>query len=155
MTDGQQADIRRVAVEQVRPLRHRVLRGPDRPVAESVYPQDDLPETVHLAAFAVGVVVGCATFFPEPYNGDPAWRLRGMATDPSVRGRGIGSALLREGLHAVEASGVPLVWCNARTVALPFYRSHGFETVGAEFLTASGIPHYVAVASLPTKSTST
>ena len=155
MTDATPVDVRLVAVEVVRPLRHRVLRGPDRPLAESVYPQDELRATVHVAAYLDDGVVGCATFFPEPFDGQPAWRLRGMATEPSVRRRGVGSALLTEGLRIVESAGVRLLWCNARTGALPFYRRHGFQTVGAEFLTATGIPHYVAVVSFPTKSTST
>ena len=105
---------------------------------------DDSPGTLHLGALTDdGTVVGCATWFPEPWEGRPAWRLRGMATDPSVRGTGVGSALLQRGLAEARAAGVEVAWCNARTVALAFYRRHGFESVGAEFVTAHGVPHYV------------
>ena len=155
MTPMEPFDIRRLDAETVRPLRHAVLRGPERPLTESCYPQDDEEETVHLAVLQGGVVVACSTFFPEAHDGTPAWRLRGMATDPAHRGRGLGGALLEVGVGLAEAAGVPVVWCNARTVVLPFYRRHGFETVGEEFVTAGGVPHYVAVLQLSRNATST
>lgn len=137
-------EVRRVDVDVVRPLRHAVLR-PGQDSAESVYPIDNFADTVHLAAFDENVVVGTATSFPEPYDGRPAWRLRGMAVAESHRGSGIGSTLLAEVLRRVRDDGVDLLWCNARSVALSFYTHHGFMIVGDEFLAASGVPHYVAV----------
>jgi predicted GNAT family N-acyltransferase len=155
MTPMEPFDVRRVGAEAVRPLRHAVLRGPERPLSESCYPQDDGEHTVHLAVLQGGVVVACATFFPEAHDATPAWRLRGMAADPAHRGLGLGGALLEVGVGLAEGAGVPVLWCNARTVALPFYLSHGFETVGEEFVTAGGVPHYVAVRQLSRNGTST
>ena len=137
-------EVRRVSAEVVRPLRHSILRD-GYPMEESVYPADDLVDTIHLAAFEGDEVVGTATLFPEPYEGRPAWRLRGMAVADGGRGRGIGSLLLAEVVGQVRTSGGRQLWCNARTVALPFYLSHGFVTVGEEFLVAHGVPHHVAV----------
>lgn len=148
MADGTVAP-RVVAVDadRVRPLRHAVLRA-GRPPEESVYPQDGLPDTLHLAVLDDdGSVLVCATFFPEPYEGRDAWRLRGMASDPRVRGRGFAGALLAEALDLLRRRGVALVWCNARTSALPFYRRFGFATVGQEFEVVD-VPHYVAVLAL-------
>jgi predicted GNAT family N-acyltransferase len=131
-----------VDIEAVRPLRAAILR-PGLPLAESSYPEDDDPGTLHLAAFDEdGRVVGCSTWFPEAWQGRPAWRLRGMATDPVVRGSGVGGALLERGMSEARAAGVEAVWCNARTVALGFYRHYGFAIEGREFLTAHGIPHF-------------
>jgi predicted GNAT family N-acyltransferase len=140
-------EVRRVSVDVVRPLRHAILRA-GYPVAESVYTADDLAETVHLAAFDGDEVVGTATLFPEPYEGRPAWRLRGMAVADRWRGRGVGSLLLAEVVGQVRELGGELLWCNARTVALPFYGRHGFATAGEEFLVAHGVPHHVAVLDL-------
>jgi GNAT superfamily N-acetyltransferase len=154
------ARIERVAAEVVRPLRSAVLRA-GQPLAASVYPEEHLATTVHLAARSPdGAVVGCATWFAEPppagsavpeadgphapVGATRAWRLRGMATDPSVRGQGYGGALLRAGLRVAAEEGAELVWCNARTSALGFYAAHGFQAVGPEFETAGGIPHRVA-----------
>lgn len=141
--------VARVAADVVRPLRAAVLR-PGLPLAESVYPEDDDPATRHLAAIdPAGAVVGCATFFPEPRDGAPGWRLRGMATHRERRGCGIGSALLRAGLAAAADAGVALVWCNARTSAVGFYERFGFVVSSAEFLTAGGIPHVVMTRPVP------
>ncbi|MFZ0325580.1 MAG: GNAT family N-acetyltransferase [Actinomycetes bacterium] len=155
MTERPGPDIRRVRAEEIWLLRHSVLRSPDLPLSESQYPQDDLEETVHLAVFADGAPVACATFFPEELNGEPALRLRGMATERAHQGLGYGGALLEFGLRLAETSGAPLVWCNARTNALAFYRRHGFQTVGEEFVSAGGVPHYRAWVALPRNPTST
>lgn len=136
--------MRRVDAVIVRPLRHHVLR-PGADPAESVYPGDGLPSTVHFGAFDDGTLVGTATIFPEPLQSRPAWRLRGMAVDEPVRNQGVGSALLAEVLDHVRRSDVDRIWCNARTVALSFYAGHGFVVVGGEFLSGSGVPHYLAL----------
>lgn len=140
-------EVRGVAPDVVRPLRHSVLRQ-GAPLAESFYPADDLPDTVHLAALDDGEVIGAVTFFPELYEGRPAWRLRGMAVSKARRGSGIGSMLLAEVLNQLHGNRADLLWCNARTVALSFYTGHGFTIVGEEFVVAQGIPHYVAVLQL-------
>jgi predicted GNAT family N-acyltransferase len=136
--------VRPVSVQTVRPLRHRVLRGPDAPMQASVYPVDELPTTLHLGCFADERLVGCVTLFPESRGGRPAWRLRGMAVEPSEQARGYGSRLVVAGLQHARAASLELVWCNARTSVLPFYAGHGFVAVGEEFITAGGIPHVVA-----------
>lgn len=140
-------DVRRVDAATVRPLRHAVLR-PGQPPEASVYAEDELPTTIHLAALDDrGEVVACATFFAEEYQGRPAWRLRGMASAPEVRGQGYGAAILATALARLRRDGVRLLWANARVVALPFYRPFGFVTVGEEFAVV-GVPHYVAVLDL-------
>jgi predicted GNAT family N-acyltransferase len=146
----------RVDAATVRPLRHAVLRA-GRPAEESQYPEDDLPDTLHLASLGEsGDVMACATFFPETYQGRPAWRLRGMASAPEARGQGYAGALLAEALRLLREQGVGLIWCNARVAALPFYLRFGFATVGEQFEVV-GVPHFVAVLELaPTvKGTST
>ncbi len=135
--------VERVEAAMVLPLRGAILR-PGLPLAQAAYPEDDDPANLHLAALdESGHVVGCCTWLPEPWEGRPAWRLRGMATDPGVRGSGVGGALIRRGLDEAVVAGAEVAWCNARTVALGFYRHFGFETVGEEFLTQQQIPHYV------------
>lgn len=134
-----------VPAATIRPLRHAVLR-PGQPVSASAYPLDDDPQTLHLAAYDdTGAVVGCATFFPEPLDGEPAWRLRGMATAPAVRGQGYAGEMLARGLEELRERGVRLLWCNARTSAVGFYERFGFERLGAEFDIPALGPHYLLV----------
>ena len=128
-------------------MRHAVLR-PGRPVSYSVYSEDE--GAVHVGAWDDDMLVGCATVFPEPWPGNDslaavadAWRLRGMAVDPSMQGTGVGRLVLAEGMTAARESGSPLLWANARTSALGFYERMGWKVVGEEFVASdSGIPHF-------------
>jgi GNAT superfamily N-acetyltransferase len=115
-------------------LRSRVLRD-GAPPERARLPVDDLPATAAFAATAPdGTVVGTAIVYPEacPWLPDRpgAWRLRGMATDPGWRSRGVGSRVLAAVVDHVAAQGGTLVWCNARTPARRFYERAGFRTHG-------------------------
>jgi ribosomal-protein-alanine N-acetyltransferase len=144
-------DIRPITAEQTRIVRHPVLRA-GFPVETTILDHDDDPTTLHLGAFDGEHLVGVATFFPEPYPNDPkqpAWRLRGMATLPDMQRRGIGKALMLRGIDAAAKAGARLMWFNARTTALPFYRSLGFVAVGEEVVHPMSGPHYVMFKQLP------
>ena len=135
--------IRPVAAGDIRPLRQRVLR-PEQPFESTLYPGDDLPGTVHLGAFDGEVLVGIASLYREPREGeDDGWRLRGMATIPEVRGRGLGAALLDACLEHAAAAGGAEVWCNARVPAIGFYERAGFEVASDRFDVAGIGPHVV------------
>ena len=152
-------DIRRARVEEIFPLRHAVLR-PGRPVTTSVYAEDQ--GAVHIGAWLPApdgdgeLLVGCATVFPDPWAGADgfpaevaAWRLRGMAVDPSRHRGGVGRQVLAAVVDAARAGGAPLLWANARTPALPFYESQGWVVAGEEFVTAdTGLPHKPIVVTL-------
>ena len=132
MDDATGRLIRRVTAEEVRPLRHRVLR-PGQAFEETVYPGDDAG--VHLGAFDADRLVGIASLYEEDRVDGRAggWRLRGMATDAGVRGAGYGGALLAGCVDAVAQAGGTELWCNARMAAVGFYRRAGFEVVSEEF----------------------
>jgi predicted N-acetyltransferase YhbS len=126
-----------------------VLR-PHLPREAALYPEDAGPDVFHLAERRDGHIVSCVTFFPEPAEGvaEPAWRLRGMATAPELRGQGLGGALLEAGVAEVLRRGGRAVWCNGRTMAVPFYRRHGFTPRGEEFEVPPIGPHYRLVREL-------
>ncbi|MGW0660426.1 GNAT family N-acetyltransferase [Streptodolium elevatio] len=136
--------IERVPVEEIFDLRWSVLRE-GLPRETAVYPEDALPGTFHLAAYDPdGRVAGCVTFFPDPLDGAPAYRFRGMASAPDVRGKGYGAAVLRAGIAEAAAQGADLVWCNGRTSAQDFYEHLGFAATGELFHPApTHTPHYV------------
>lgn len=56
------------------------------------------------------------------------WSLEFLGTAAAVRGRGIGAALLEEGLERLAGTPVYLESSNARN--LSFYQRHGFEVTG-------------------------
>lgn len=127
-------EVRRVAAEVTFELRQRVLR-PHQTVADMALPGDDDADTGHFAALTpTGQVVGTASVRREPppwdVDASPAWRLRGMATEEEWRGRGVGAGVLAAVVHHIAAHGGGLLWCNARTPAVRFYRRAGFTTIG-------------------------
>jgi ribosomal protein S18 acetylase RimI-like enzyme len=125
--------IEQVTAEETFPLRAQELRQ-GRPLEMD---GDDAPYALHLAArIDGGEIVGVVRFHPRdcPWRpGEGSWQLRGMATDPRVRGLGAGRALVAEGLVRVAARGGDLVWCDARKPAVGFYERIGFTPVTEEY----------------------
>jgi GNAT superfamily N-acetyltransferase len=136
--------VRPVGAEATRALRLAVLR-PGQPPEAALYPGDDDATTRHLGAFADGRLVGIASLYAEarPGGASPGWRLRGMATEPTARRRGVGTALLAACVaHVVDEGGGEL-WANARLSALDFYLRAGFEVVSDRFEVPGIGPHVV------------
>jgi predicted N-acetyltransferase YhbS len=115
--------------------------------------EDDARYTLHLAArLDGGEVVGVVRFHPRdcPWRAAEApWQLRGMATDPRVRGHGVGRALVAEGLSRVAERGCDLVWCDARGSAVGFYRKLGFTAVTDVYELKPVGPHQGMLIELP------
>ena len=131
--------------QTVLPVRHAVLR-PGRPLETAQFAQDGDPDTIHVAARdPAGAVIGCATFFPDPLEGTPAWVLRGMATLPGYRGQGIGGQVLAAGVAEVIRRDGTIMWCRGRVAAGDFYRRHGFVSRGDQFTVDPAGPHYIFV----------
>lgn len=136
--------IRIIEPADVIPLRQLVLR-PGQPESACHWPSDDDPTTAHFGAFVGGRLAGIASIYLEPQPGEAdtsAWRLRGMATRPELRGNGIGGMLVLACIEHVENSGGRCIWCNARTPAVRFYERHGFRHVGDEFELPGIGPHF-------------
>lgn len=147
MTDIQ---IKKVLASDTWALRHRVLR-PHLPVESARYAADEALEAIHIAAFVDGVIVGIASVYQEAEAGlvDPkAWRLRGMATAPEVRGEGLGGRVLEQIIQLVQSRGGSRIWCNARTSVRGFYEKYAFVIIGDEFEMPGIGPHYFMIKNL-------
>lgn len=128
--------------EQTHPLRLAVLRF-DTPTKEVVFPEDTWPGALHLGLRVADELVATSSWVPREHDGSPAMQLRGMATDRSLQGSGLGGVLLEAGCARHAAVGVRLVWANARDSALAFYLRHGFEVVGDGFIDENTqLPHH-------------
>ena len=139
------AVIRRVALEEIVDLRHVMLRQ-GLPREAAVFPGDEVPTNYHIGAFVSGKNVGCATFHFSEWEGEPAWRLRGMATLSGHQKAGVGRAMLgfAEEMIRLE-SPVRLLWCDARTPAVAFYERQGWRVVSEEFFIPTAGPHFKMV----------
>lgn len=143
---GLQFEIRPIDAQETLTLRREILR-PAAPDDELRFPTDSAPGALHVGCFTYEQLVGIASVHPEepPWIGDyqGGWRLRGMATVAGVRRRGVGRWMLATCMQHVFEQGGNMLWCNARTLAVPFYESLGFELRGEEFDVPGAGPHFV------------
>jgi predicted GNAT family N-acyltransferase len=145
-----QAEIRAITSAETLPLRSEVLR-PGCSIQESVFAGDDDVTTEHWGVFVQDTLIAAASLYQErlPQSQDlHAWRLRGMAVNPASQGKGYGRQLLDRCLQSVAGHGGSVLWCNARTSAVGFYKAAGFEIVGSDFDIPGIGPHYVMVRSI-------
>jgi predicted GNAT family N-acyltransferase len=135
--------VRRGAAAEVIDLRHAVLRA-GLPRETAVFPGDEKPDAIHVVAEAPGGrIVGCVTLHPSTWNDGRAWQLRGMATNPAVRGTGVGRAMLDLVERCVRSAESPVrqMWCNARVPAAGFYQRDGWVIESEQFEIPSAGPH--------------
>lgn len=68
-----------------------------------------------------------------------------MAVEPSVQRKGIGSAILSEGLRRLGSLDATLLWASARDNAVPFYERFGFVVVedSSSKPATRGRPHHL------------
>ena len=91
------------------------------------------PVSVHAVAFEGDQAVGTGRLLPDGHIGR-------MAVLAASRGKGIGGALLAALVRAAKARGDRQVVLSAQVGALQFYRAHGFQPEGDEYMEA-GIRH--------------
>jgi GNAT superfamily N-acetyltransferase len=146
--------IRLVALDDTFALRKMVLR-PWLTPEEARATWADVAEHFQVGAVGDGRVVSTAGFLIEAHPdygnvfGPLQWRLRGMASEPALQGRGVGGRVLDFGIaelaRRLAARGEPsaALWCSGRTGAQHFYERHGFRPIGDVYETPGTGPHYV------------
>ena len=126
-------------------IRNDVLRDGKLTLDECRFPTDTIQGAFHLGYYANAELATVASFFPQNYNGYAGlgYQLRGMATTEKFRGQGLGTRLVNFAIVYLQGQKANYVWCNARKVALKFYRDCGFEVISGEFDVPGIGPHYV------------
>ena len=121
------------AEAQVMPVRIAVF------VVEQGVPEDierddfDAVSRHAIARDEAGTVVATGRLLPDGHIGR-------MAVAASLRGKGVGGAVLEALVAEAVRTGLAEVALNAQVHALAFYRRHGFAEYGDVFMEA-GIPH--------------
>lgn len=140
-----------LAASDTHELRRRVLRdgtSSDKVVWEG----DELDSTFHLGLRIDDELVAISSWMAVAYPDRPAvpgFQLRGMATAPERRGRGLGARLLAAGVERCRERGAGLIWARARDTALTFYEAHGFVAVGPGYIDlTTGLPHHDVIREL-------
>ena len=129
---------------QIRPLRSLVLR-PGLPIETTYYKEDNHIDTIHLASIINKEIISIGTFYPENNSilkSKNGYRLRGMATHPGFRRNSAATKLMKESFTLLKLKKCDIIWCNARLIALDFYKSLGFKINGKEFNIKDIGPHF-------------
>ena len=66
-----------------------------------------------------------------------------MATHKDYQHQGLGKVILDRAEQLLSQKNVDILWCNARVVALNFYRKSGYQIIGEEFDVHLIGPHFV------------
>ncbi|HRO68081.1 MAG TPA: GNAT family N-acetyltransferase [Pseudobdellovibrionaceae bacterium] len=138
-------EISLVSADEVLSLRQKILRPSFLP-EQCRNPEDSHVLSFHLAGKVGGRIVTVASFHPQAHrdlDGGFPYRLRGMATDDSVRGLGYGGRILQKGIGLLREKRCDLLWANARIGAFPFYEKEGFLYSGDLFDIVGIGPHKV------------
>jgi predicted GNAT family N-acyltransferase len=117
-------------------LRYKLLRQP----LGLQFTDEELEKEKHDLHFAIveqETVVACLTL-SECEKG--RMKMRQVATDTHCQGKGLGKKLTAAAEEYAAQKGFDTMFCHARTTAIPFYRSMGYEIIGSEFIEV-GIPH--------------
>jgi predicted GNAT family N-acyltransferase len=117
-------------------LRNRILRIP---LHMDLFTEDlsiDEPD-IHIGAFLYDVLVGVLVL--KTVN-EASVKMRQVAVDDALQGRGIGKLLVRYAEELAKAEGYGEIRLHARKTAMDFYRKLGYTVTGGEF-TEVGIPH--------------
>ncbi len=92
-------------------------------------------KTLHFGLFENDILVSIVSFMKikhQNLNGEQ-YQLRGMATLEVNHKKGYGKKLLAKVEEILKDKNIEIIWCNARVLALDFYRKHGYNIVGEEF----------------------
>lgn len=66
-----------------------------------------------------------------------------MAILKEHQGKGIGKIILKHGEQLLKEQHAKIIWCNAREVAITFYKKNGYQIIGESFNIKDIGLHYV------------
>lgn len=100
-----------------------------------------LPQTLSFVGLArIGVVSQGAELMESLRPRAPHWHLALLGVEPRAQRRGVGAALLADGLARAEADGVPAHVETSLAANVPFYERAGFRLVEQIVLPGEGPP---------------
>ncbi|MFA5300694.1 MAG: GNAT family N-acetyltransferase [Lutibacter sp.] len=135
--------IRNISAQDTFPIRLEVLRK-NIPLPYEFNGDFD-KDTIHLGAFKNGKLIAVSSYMNASnhnFKGNQ-YQLRGMATLTEYQGFGAGKLMLEKIFLILIEKKIDVLWCNARLVAVDFYKKQGFQTFGERFKISYIGEHYV------------
>lgn len=143
--------IKKINAKDTYPIRLEVLRK-NIPLPFEFNGDFD-EDTFHLGVFKNNELIAVSSYMKsknEKFSGEQ-YQLRGMATLKEYQGVGAGKLMMKKAHEILEEKRIDCLWCNARVVAVDFYKKQGLETVGEMFEIPKVGPHYVMVKKISKK----
>jgi GNAT superfamily N-acetyltransferase len=137
--------IQEITATRTYPVRQLVLRA-GKPIESCHFVGDELASTHHFGYFTANQLLGVISLFEAEntaFSEQKSFQIRGMAVLESHQKKGIGEALVREAETFCKKQKTTLIWFNARTSAVGFYKKMGYEIVGSEFEIKEVGPHFL------------
>ena len=137
--------IKEINASETYAVRHPILRE-ERPIEDCVFEGDDLKTTFHLGLFNESELIGVVSFrmYPSNYFSEKnQYQLRGMAILKEFQGKGLGELLLKHAETLLIEKNTKIIWCNAREIAVNFYKRNGFKIIGDSFTIPKIGMHFV------------
>jgi predicted GNAT family N-acyltransferase len=126
-------------------LRHKVL-WQHKTFDQCSLDIDELETTFHVGVEYEGKIVAVGTFLKQRNQNFPQanqYRLRAMASSPDVRGKGFGKLVIDFAKNKLKEMSIDLLWCDARLIAVDFYKKQGFKIKGEQYDIPIIGPHYL------------
>jgi predicted GNAT family N-acyltransferase len=135
--------IKKISAEDTYPIRLEVLRK-NIPLPYKFNGDFD-EDTFHLGAFKNNKLIAVSSFMKAKNNNfkGEQYQLRGMATLVESQGTGAGKLMMKEAFLMLKKMNIDCLWCNARIIAVDFYKKQGLETFGEQFEIPLVGNHYV------------
>ncbi|WP_296684481.1 GNAT family N-acetyltransferase [Flavobacterium sp.] len=137
--------IQEITAIRTYPVRQAVLRA-GKPIESCHFVGDELPSTHHFGYFTANQLLGVISLFEAKnatFEQQKSFQIRGMAVLESHQKKGIGEALVREVETFCKKQKTTLIWFNARTSAVGFYKKMDYEIAGSEFEIKEVGPHFL------------
>ena len=136
-------EIKKISASDTYPVRLEVLR---KNIPLPFKFNGDLDnDTFHLGVFKDEKIIAVSSFMKvknKNFKGEQ-FELRGMAALNQFQGLGAGKLMMKEALFILKSLDTDYLWCNARIVAVNFYKKSGLQTFGEKFMIPHIGDHYV------------
>ncbi|WP_337968618.1 GNAT family N-acetyltransferase [uncultured Flavobacterium sp.] len=126
-------------------VRQPVLRK-GKSIESCIFEGDDLETTKHFGLFEDESLIGIISLFQKInpiFAENNQAQIRGMAILENHQKKGIGETLVKHCEKYCNANNVDLIWFNARTAAVGFYKKMNYETLGDAFDIKDVGEHYL------------
>jgi predicted GNAT family N-acyltransferase len=124
--------------DQMLKLRYEILRKP----LKLTFHKEDLEkekDDILIGAFEEDKMLGCCLLTKVDKE---CVRLRQMAVQNNLQGKGIGASLMNFAENVARDAGYKKIQMHARKTAIGFYEKLGYSVTGDEFTEVS-IPHFM------------